>query len=259
MDVLLYPLTHYLSLTLITLTLKFSIDWFSSDSPSKVESEPLPDQAVVRKSPSLQIDGDQLKKLENHLRVRVQHLKKIKPILEELRDRKNRLGDNIDKTIENIRCYIRDLKSLRPIIETNNDHKRNVHKLRYELLVLIKIFLEPKDLSDFMERVQLEERLREKQDEIFNMRVEVDLLEELLETFKRLSSDFDLRYEELCREVAEEKQKDSTYCKQLDKLEKTLEELDLDSELDRLKDGVKVLTNKTDRCYKKYINIYNSF
>lgn len=244
-------IVHYLlTVTVPGMYLKFGIDEVGQSVTNvKLEEEELETKRRLLATLKSEVKISNETDLVEHKKY-LERKRRLAPLKASIKAIKSRLGDNVE---EKIIC----LKNLRTTVKTNQELRAQMDKLRYEHLLMIRNFVKFENLNDLIRDFEFRDTADKLNDAILELKVEVKVFEEGIETFKRLAAKFARDYEQLLVTIESERSSELANTKTLAQLYEQSDKLKTSDSIDHWKSKVSESVADTEKYYRDYRSLFN--
>lgn len=199
---------------------------------------------------------DSLKNYNKMLERKLEYRKKLAPIKYKLNSLRSTLGSDIGSLISTRQRYLECLKNYKSMKDRIIEYQTNVRLSKYEQLLMIRNFVKLEDLLDLIKDIEFNKQTKSLRESTFEMKVESQFLKEQVDTFRQLTDSFIEQYQQLTKEIADEKVKSTENDRIYSELKEIYSEIDLDATIDDLKKRVDAKVLEADKYYRNYIGNY---
>lgn len=274
MGLIIYTTICILCVTIITLLRCYIFD--KAPRRSKVQqmsTETLTEtkQSVESKRVSLEamkkdlgVDTEDLRDYASRLKLknrqmaeRLSRLERLGPVTSSLNDIKVRLGKDYEDRICARKQYLSLLTKLEDLKRKNDDIRKSADAYRYEQIKFLEAFVEKENIPSLIRDIEFRKKFDALTESMFEDRVEIDMLDEHVLLFRRLSEQYVRKYDQLCNVITQAQQSSEDIDRVLKELRLSRDEIQRGDEDEKLKKMIVDKQLKTDEFYKNYLQNYN--
>lgn len=205
-----------------------------------------------------------------HLREQIRRSKKRNEMLAKQNDRKSRvspiilsinslkedLDGDIDSTICDQEIKLKSLTNHLRALEKKFALRNKLRQAQCEYLTMIKKFTDLGDLLDLVRSLQLSEISNSLKDSISGIKPEMESYREQIESSRKSREKFLVDRDHLANEICVELERLSRNEEELNILENSYREMDLDFQIENWRSKVDAKQEETEKLYKEYIYDY---